>query len=167
MIFGRLDTGITINTELIKAVESIPIQLRNGPFGRCLGKFGNVVAKATPALARSSRETGSRLKWSKKFKNNPAFQNDSRKTFTHKVLKNGLTVLVGPVYDQGNKQQFVMPRKHGDTYVHVLWGRRTNRTITYPMHERAHVRAFNQTEGTASASYLSQLEKECKELNLG
>jgi hypothetical protein len=167
MIFGRLDTGITINTELIKAVESIPLQLRNGPFGRCLGKFGNVVARATPALARSSRQSGSRLKWWKPYKDNPAFQNDSRKTFTYKVLKNGLCVLVGPVYNQGNKQQFVMPRKNGDTYVHVLWGRRTGRTITYPMHERAHVRAFNQNETTASSAYLSQLEKECKELNLG
>jgi hypothetical protein len=163
----RINTGITINAELIKAVESIPIQLRNGPFGRCLGKFGAVVAKATPPLARSSRASGTRLKWSRKYKNNPAYQNDSRKTFTHKVLRNGLTVLVGPVYDQGNKQQFVMPRKNGDTYEHVLWGRRVGRTITYPVQERAHVRAFNQNESTASASYLSQLEKECKELNLG
>ncbi len=72
-----MGTTIEINESLIKAVDAIPLTLRNGPLGKCLGAFGETIARACKSQARSSRG-GSRLKWSKKYKNDPAFQNDSR-----------------------------------------------------------------------------------------
>lgn len=116
-------TTIEINHDLIKAVGDIPITLRNGPLGKCLGAYGKPIANTASTLARSSRESGSRRKWSKKLRNNAAYQNDSKDHFGVKVLRNGLGVYVGATYPKGNKQQFVMPIKRGDSYQQYRWGK--------------------------------------------
>lgn len=178
---------IEINQALIKAVEDIPLTLRNGPLGRCLGAFGRPIAKQAGSIARSSRATGSREKWSKKFKNNAAFQNDSKQHFSHKVGRSGIVVWVGATYPKGNKQQFVMPVRRGDTYTRYHWGK-PGQTITttsrkgtvytrtanskpttarFPIQERATVKAFDQTRQSAESAFLQQLNKEIKELRLG
>ena len=116
-------TTIEINYDLIKAVADIPITLRNGPLGKCLGAFGRPIARTAETLARSSRASGSRRKWSKKLRNNANYQNDSKDHFGVKVLRSGLAVYVGATYPKGNKQQFVMPAKRGDSYQQYRWGK--------------------------------------------
>lgn len=122
-------TSIEINHDLIKAVGEIPITLRNGPLGKCLGAFGKPIARASEGLARSSRASGSRRKRSKKLQNNAAYQNDSKDHFGVKVMRNGLAVYVGATFPKGNKQQFVMPIKRGDSYQQYRWGK-PGQTIT-------------------------------------
>lgn len=178
---------IEINEALLKAVADIPLTLRNGPLGRCLGSFAKPIARQAGSLARSSRESGSRRKWSKKFKNNAAYQVDSKQHFGHKVFRSGVGVVIGATYPKGNKQQFVMPVRRGDTYQRFHWGKpgqvitTTSRkgtvytrtansnptTARYPVQERATVRAFDQTQSAAEAAFLAQLNKEIKELRLG
>jgi hypothetical protein len=158
---------VDINEELIKQLERIPVTLRSGPLPRCLSEFGKPLAKGSVPLARSSRRSGTRLKWSKKYRDNPAYQVDSGKHFGVKVPKHGLAVIVGAKYDKGNKQQFNMPYKKGDSYEHVLWGKRVGRTIRFPMQDRAPVRSFHTRKSEASAQFLRQLDKELKELKLG
>lgn len=182
-----MGSSIEINMELIKAIGAIPLTLRNGPFGRCLGEFAKPIARATEPLSRSSRESGGRKRWSKKYKDNPAFSNDSRKHIGHKVGKSGVVVYVGAQYPKGNKQQFVMPYKKGTSYTRYLWGKpgqqvlRTSRrgnqyyatvgakaqTANFPNNERAPVRAYDQTRSQAEAAFLDRLQKEIKELRLG
>jgi hypothetical protein len=182
-----MSSKIEINMDLIKAIGAIPLTLRNGPFGRCLGEFAKPIARATEPLSRSSRESGSRNRWSRKYKNNPAFSNDSRKHIGHKVGKSGVAVWIGAQYPKGNKQQFVMPYKKGTTYTRNLWGKkgqkvlRTSRrgnqyyatvgadpqTANFPNNERAPVRAYDQTRTQAEAAFLDQLQKEIKELRIG
>lgn len=178
---------IEINEALIKAVSDIPLTLRNGPLGRCLGSFARPIARQAGSLATSSRKTGSREKWSKRFKNNAAFQNDSKQHFSHKVLRNGIGVYIGATYPKGNKQQFVMPIKKGDNYTRYHWGK-PGQTITttsrkgtvytrtansnpttarFPVQERATVRAFDQTKQSAESAFLAQLQKEIKEIRFG
>jgi hypothetical protein len=152
-----------------------------------LGEFAKPIARATEPLSRSSRESGSRNRWSRKYKNNPAFSNDSRKHIGHKVGKSGVAVWIGAQYPKGNKQQFVMPYKKGTTYTRNLWGKkgqkvlRTSRrgnqyyatvgadpqTANFPNNERAPVRAYDQTRTQAEAAFLDQLQKEIKELRIG
>jgi hypothetical protein len=152
-----------------------------------LGEFAKPIARATEPLSRSSRESGSRNRWSRKYKNNPAFSNDSRKHIGHKVGKSGVAVWIGAQYPKGNKQQFVMPYKKGTTYTRNLWGKkgqkvlRTSRrgnqyyatvgadpqTANFPNNERAPVRAYDQTRSQAEAAFLDQLQKEIKELRIG
>jgi hypothetical protein len=184
---GILSASIQINEALIKAVGDIPITLRSGPLGRCLGSFAKPIAQTAGSLATSSRATGSRLKWSKKFKNNAKFQNDSKKHFGHKVLKSAVGVLVGATHPQGNKQQFVMPIKRGPSYTRHSWGKtgstivytsRTGKTYTrinnskatvanFPLAERATIKAYRQSGSSAETAFLDQLNKEMKELRIG
>lgn len=172
---------------MLKAVEAIPLTLRNGPLGRCLGSYAKPIAQTAGSLATSSRATGSRLKWSKKFKNNVKFQNDSRKHYGHKVFRSAVGVVIGATHPHGNKQQFVMPAKRGETYTRYSWGKpgstivTTSRkgrvytriakskptTASYPQAERATVKAFRQSSGSAESAFLEQLNKEIKELRLG
>jgi hypothetical protein len=181
-----MGTTIEINESLIKAVDAIPLTLRNGPLGKCLGAFGETIARACKSQARSSRG-GSRLKWSKKYKNNPAFQNDSRDHFGSKVMRNGLAVYVGATYPKGNKQQFVMPIKRGTSYQRNLWGKpgqqiqRTSKkgkaytmivgtkpqTADFPIQDRATVKAFDITKSQAGQAFLNELQKQIKEFRLG
>ena len=182
-----MSTKIEINEDLIKQIGEIPLTLRNGPFGRCLGAFAKPVAAACEGHAQSSRSTGSRKKWSKKFKNNAKFQNDSRQHFSHKVFKGGVGVVIGATFWKGLKQQFVMPYKKGESYTRYHWGApgspviytgRSGRQYTrinnskatvakFPKEQRAPMRAYRQTSGTAEAAFLDQLQKEIKELRLG
>ena len=127
---GILSTKIEINHELIKAVSDIPVLLRNGPLGRCLGAFGKPIARQAGTQARSSRKSGSRLKWSRKFKNAANFQNDSKQHFSHKVGKSGVVVWIGATYPKGSKQQFVMPSKKGDSYTRYHWGKPGQTIVT-------------------------------------
>jgi hypothetical protein len=181
-----MGTTIEIDEALIKAVDAIPLTLRNGPLGKCLGAFGETIARACKSQARSSRG-GSRLKWSKKYKNNPAFQNDSRDHFGHKVMRNGLAVYVGATYPKGNKQQFVMPINRGTSYQRNLWGKpgqsilrisRKGKTYTttvrtkpqtadFPIQDRAPVKAFDITKSQAGQAFMDELQKQIKELRLG
>jgi len=178
---------VEINNNLIQALDAIPITLRSGPFGRCLREFGKTVAPRAESLARSSRESNSRDKWSRKYKDDPAFQSDSRNHMGIKVTKTGSSVYVGATYPKGNKQQFVMPVKKGDSYTRYHWGKpgqvvqrvskngvvynvRVNTkptTARFPKAERATVKAFDQMRSSAEAAFLAQLQKELKELRLG
>jgi hypothetical protein len=181
-----MGTSIEINMQLIKALDAIPLTLRSGPFQRCMDQFGKTVAKAVPSKARTSRG-GSRKRWSRKYKDNPAFQNDSRDHFSHKVLQSGLAVYVGATYPQGNKQQFVMPIKQGPSYQRFLWGKpgqqvqrvsKLGKTYTttvntkpqtanFPIHDRATVRGYDLAKTQAEQAFLSQLQKEIRSLKLG
>lgn len=181
-----MSSSIEINMQLIKALDAIPLTLRSGPFQRCLNQFGKTVAKAVPSKARTSRGK-SRERWSRKYKDNPAFQNDSRDHFSHKVLRNGLAVYVGATYDQGNKQQFVHPFKKGDSYKRFLWGKpgqqvqRVSKrgkaytttvntkpqTANFPVHDRATVRGYDLAKTQAEQAFLGQLQKEIRSLKLG
>ena len=183
-----MSTEVTVNIELIKALDAIPLTLRSGPFGRCLREFGNAIVPRVESLARSSRESRSRKRWSRRFKQDPKFSSvDSKNHMASKVTKQGSSVYVGAVYPTGNKQQFVMPIRKGVSYTQYRWGKPgqivqriskrgkpfTARVGTrpgvarYPKEERATVKAFNQTKDSAAKAFLQQLEKEVRELNLG
>lgn len=178
---------IQINEKLLKQLDRIPLFLRQGTFDRCLKAFGSPIQERAKSLATSSRSTGSRLKWSRKFKDSAAFQNDSGKEMGTKVLKSGVVVIVGATHPKGNKQQFQSPRKNGDSYQRNFWGkagqqiqktskrgkvfvvvRKTKAKVaTFPIKDRPVVRAFDQQKQSAESAFLNQLNKEIKELKLG
>ena len=161
-----MSVEIQINMELIKALEEIPIRLRSGPLGACLKAYGQPIADYAKTIAPSSRQSGTRLKWTSKYKKNAAYQNDSKNYFGLKVLRSGIGVIVGADYPKGNKQQFVHPSKKGDSYQHVLWKKKTV-TIRYPRSQQPVVKAFRAMQSQAEAAFLTQLQKEIKELRLG
>ncbi len=138
-----MSTTIEINEDLIRKIGDIPLMLRNAPFGRCLGAFAKPVAAACQGHARSSRESGSRKKWSKKLKQNAAYQNDSKQHFDHKVFKGGVGVVIGATYPKGNKQQFVMPYRKGESYTRYHWGKPGSPVVYTGRSGRQYTRANN------------------------
>lgn len=190
---------VKINLKLIEEIGKIPITLRNGPFGRCLGKFGDPIARRSVVFATSSRSTESRTRrvrngkisggWSRKYKDDPRWSSiDSKNHFGRKVGKQGVWVMVGAIYPKGNKQQFVHPSKNGDSYTRYHWGKpgtlityeKNGKTVSYtrqsqgatsiarfPEEQRAVNKAFRHEERTAEERFLTQLEKELRELRLG
>lgn len=162
-----MSVEITINEELIKALESISITLRSGPLDRCLKAFGEPIARYAETIAPRSKSTGSRNKWSSKYKKNAAYQNDSGDNFGVKVLKSAVGVIVGAKYPKGNKQQFVHPSRKGNSYKrHVLWGKKVQ-SIRFQRSEQPAMKAFKAQQSAAEAAFRAQLEKEIKELKLG
>ena len=164
-----MSVEIQINMDLVRALDAIDIRLRSGPLDRCLKAYGQPIADYAKTIAPSSQQTGSRKKWSAKYKNNAAFQNESRKHYGVKVLKASVGVIVGAKWAQGNKQQFVHPFKKGDTYKkHILWGKTESRVPRrYPRDEQPIVKAVRTMQSQAEAAFRTQLEKEIKALRLG
>jgi hypothetical protein len=159
---------IQINMQLVQALEAIDIRLRSGPLDRCLKAFGKPIADYAKTIAPSSRESGTRKKWSAKYKKNAEYQNDSRKHFSVKVLRSSVGVVIGATWTLGNKQQFVHPKRRGDTYKrHVLWGKREGSPLRFPRDEQPATKAFAVMQSTAESAFKAQLEKEIKELRLG
>jgi hypothetical protein len=182
-----IDLSVQIDQKLIDSLGKIPLLLRSGPFGRCLRAYGKPIVPRAESLAASSRATESRLKWSRRFREDPAQQIDSRNHMGSKVTKSGSTVYVGATYPKGNKQQFVMPYKKGDSYVQNRWGKPGQvipkvskrgkaftaivntkpQTVRFPFSERSVVRAHAQMKSVAEQAFLDQLNKEIRELKLG
>ena len=153
-------TTVTINMRLIDEIGKIPITLRNGPFGRCLGKYGDPIAKRAVVMGTSSRETGSRGRrfhnrqisggWSRRYRLDPKWSGiDSRYHFGRKVGSAGVWVMVGAIYPKGNKQQFVHPAKNGDGYKRFHWGR-PGQLITYVNRFGTTVSYIRQSKGATS-----------------
>ena len=158
---------IQINMDLVRALEAIDIRLRSGPLDRCLKAYGQPIADYAKTIAPSSQQTGSRKKWSDKYKLNAEYQNESRKHYGVKVLKAAVGVIVGAAWTKGNKQQFMHPFKKSDSYKrHVLWNKKVV-TLRYPRDEQPIVKAVRTMQSTAEAAFRTQLEKEMKELRLG
>jgi len=158
---------IKINMDLVRALEAIDIRLRSGPLDRCLKAYGQPIADYAKTIAPSSQQTGSRKKWSDKYKLNAEYQNESRKHYGVKVLKASVGVIVGAKWAKGNKQQFVHPFKKGDSYKrHVLWNKKVV-TIRFPRDEQPIAKAVRTMQSAAEAAFRTQLEKEMKELKLG
>ena len=159
-------TTVTINMRLIDEIGKIPATLRNGPFGRCLGKYGDPIAKRAVVMATSSRATGSRGRrvrdgkisggWSKKYRLDPKWSGiDSKYHFGRKVGKAGVWVMVGAIYPKGNKQQFVHPSKNGDGYKRYHWGKPGD-LITYVNSRGTTVSYIRQSKGATSQADFPQ-----------
>lgn len=162
-----MSVEIKINMELVRALEAVDIRLRSGPLDRCLKAYGQPIADYAKTIAPSSQQTGSRKKWSDKYKLNAEYQNESRKHYGVKVLKASVGVIVGATWTKGNKQQFVHPFKKSDSYKrHVLWNKKIV-TLRYPRDEQPIVKAVRTMQSQAEAAFRTQLEKEIKELRLG
>ena len=182
-----MGTKFEINTKMLKRLEDIPVQFRLGPLDRCMKAFAKPIAEAAKALAPSSRSTGSRKKWSKRFANDPKFSGvESSKHTGFKVLKNG-SVIIGFKFEKGNKQQFINPSRRGAGREQNFWGapgqviktisrrgtpytyiRKTGSVgVLFHRSNRAVVRAFDQNKSVAKSEFIMQAQREAKGFNLG
>lgn len=155
----------TFDEYQIAKLTQIPELLRLGPAERCLKAMAKPIAERAKALAPSSQRSGSRKKWSAKFKNDAKWQVDSGKQMGIKTIRHnkGARVYIGAKWPKGNKQQFDASPKGRR---HILWGRDTGRLRP---RDNPHFlqKAYDETKSQQLKAFNDQLAIEIKELRLG
>jgi hypothetical protein len=164
-----LELNISFDEAMIEKLQRIPFQLVLGPAERVLRAMAKPVAAKALAIAPSSRRSGERNRWGKKYKNNPSYQNDSGKAIGFKLLKhnNGGVLIIGTLHPEGNKQNY----DAGESRTVKLWGRDP---VKYPIKEkridpkdRFMQRAYDETRDQQLSAGHAQLVKEIEELKIG
>jgi hypothetical protein len=160
---------MTITLEFDEAqlakIMQIPLLMRLGPSERVLKAMSVPVVAKAKAIAPSSRRSGTRKKWSKKYKDNPAYQNDSGKQIGVKYLKNnrGGILIIGGKHPQANKQNYDSGKPRRVFY----WGKDAGKVKRIDPKERFMQKAYDETRGAQISAGNAQLDKELKELKLG
>lgn len=162
-----MSVSITIEfdeSQLAKLMQ-IPLLMRLGPAERVLKAMAKPVVAKGKALAPSSRASGTRKKWSQKYKKNANYQNDSGRSIGTKYLKNnrGGLMLIGGVHPKANKLNFDSgkPRKV------MYWKKDAGKTKRINPKDRFMQRAYDETRAEQLTAGNRQLEIELKELKLG
>jgi hypothetical protein len=148
----------------LKKLARIPEFVRFQAADKALRAMARPVIEKARSIAPSSQATGSRKKWSAKYKTNDKYQIDSGKEIGANVKKAsyGSILYVGAKWPTGNKQQFnASPNGRKE----VFWGRPQG-TIYKPP-ERFMQKAFDETRSQQISAFASSLESSMKELNLG
>lgn len=161
-----LDLEIHFDEAQIAKLLNIPLHLRLGPAERVLKAMAKPVVAKAKAIAPSSRRSGTRKKWSAKYKNNASYQNDSGKSigFVYRKNDRGGYLVIGGLHPQANKQNFDSSDKGRKV---KYWGKDAGKVKRIEPKERFMQKAFDETRPQQIAAGNKQLEIELKELNLG
>jgi len=148
----------------LKKLAKIPEFVRYQAADKALKAMAKPVMDKAKSIAPSSKATGTRKKWSAKYKADSKWQIDSGKEISSKVAKvsHGSILYVGARFPTGNKQQF---NASPDGRKEVFWGRPQG-TIYKPP-ERFMQKAFDETRSAQQSAFVASLEASVKELNLG
>jgi len=160
-----MEIQITFDQSHLDKLAKIPVLLRLKPAENVLKAMAKPVIDKAKSIAPSSRRSGTRKKWSRKYKNNPAYQDDSGRHIGKKFIRTGSggLVIIGGIYPRANKQNY----EAGATRKVVYWGKKTSKVKRIDPKERFMQKAFDETIALQVTAGNTQLEKELKELNLG
>jgi len=164
-----LELKIEFDEAVIAKLLQMPLLLRLAPAERILKAMAKPIAVKGKELAPSSRKSGERNRWGKKYTSNAAYQNDSGKSigYAFRKTETGGYLIVGGLYPQANKQNY----DSGKDRTIKLWG---HNPVKYPItvkrvdpKDRFMQRAFDETRDAQLSAGFKQLETEIKELKLG
>jgi hypothetical protein len=160
-----IDINITFDESQIQRLLKIPILMRLKPAENVLKAMAKPVIDRAKSIAPSSRRSGTRKKWSRKYKDNPAYQEDSGRHIGRKFIRTGSggLVIIGGIYPRANKQNY----EAGDKRKIVYWGKKTSKIKRINPKERFMQKAFDETRTQQVTAGNEQLEKEIKELGNG
>jgi hypothetical protein len=160
-----LDIQITFDEAQIQKLLKFPLLMKLGPAERVLKAMAKPVIDRAKAIAPSSRRSGTRKKWSRKYKDNAAYQEDSGRHIGKRFIKTerGGLIIVGGIYPRANKQNY----EAGDKRKIVYWGKKTSKIKRINPKERFMQKAFDETRTQQVTAGNEQLEKEIRELGNG
>ena len=182
-----LKIELKFNESQLKQLEKIPIHVRINAADDCLEAMSREVLRKAYAYAPRSVSTGTRLKWSKKYRSSAKNRLNSGEHLGWKIKKNnkGGLAFIGGKDRKGNKQQFSAPK--AEERGHYFWGkpgqtiRTTSRSgnqytyvrkkdgkmLNFPASQRFIQRAFDETKPQQLSAFYKALEKSLQELKLG
>lgn len=160
-----MNIEVTFNESQLELLESIPMLVQFAVADKCMKAMVAPIAERAKSILPSSQSTGTRKKWSKKYKQNPAWQINSGRHVGAKVVKyqRGATAYVGPTYPRGNKQQFNANKERGRRVFY--WGKDAG--IVYIPDERPMQRAYDETKDSQMTAFMSTLTQEIAEISRG
>ncbi len=160
-----LQIKVEMDFRALEMLEKIPQMLQFAVADKVMLAMVKPVVDRAKELAPSSRESGTRKKWSAKYKSNNKWQVDSGRHMGSKTVRydRGAIVYVGAKYPTGNKQQFNSNSEKGRK--EVLWGRSTGRV--YKPKERFIQRAYDETRDAQFRAFEAELQRQVKELRIG
>lgn len=160
-----LNVEITFNENMFRQLGRIPEMLRLKPAERCLQAMAKPVIERAKQLAPSSEQSGSRRKWSAKYKGDPKWGISSGQHIGMKTIRNNRAtrLYIGAKYPKGNKQQFDASTKGRRVF---YWGKDAGKIRQRPNPHWLQ-KAYDETKSQQVAAFNAQLAKEVKELNLG
>jgi hypothetical protein len=164
-----LSLTLDLDEAMIAKLMQVPLHLRLAPSERVLKAMAKPIIEKAKYIAPSSRKSGTRNKWSEKYKSNAAYQNDSGQSLgmVYRKTESGGYLMVGGKHPQANKQNY----DSGKDRTIKLWGRNP---VKYPItnkrvdpKDRFMQRAFDETRDAQLSAGFKQLETEIKELKIG
>jgi hypothetical protein len=160
-----IEINIEFNENMIRSLERIPALLRVDAGDRCLRAMAKPVVERAKQLAPSSRQSGSRKKWSQKLKGDAKWNVDSGRHIAAKVskLQRGVRVYIGASFPKGNKQQFDASPKGRRMF---FWGKDSGRIKQRP-NPHFLKKAFDETKSQQIEAFNTQLKAELQEMKLG
>ena len=165
-----LKLEVSFDEAMLAKIMQIPLLMRLGPSERVLKAMAKPIVTKAKAIAPNSqvgkgKEGPTREKWSKKYKDNAAWQISSGRHIKTKYLKNnkGGVLIVGGDHPKANKLNFEAGTQRKVFY----WGVDSGKVKRINPTERFMQRAFDETKAAQQTAGYAQLEKEIKELKLG
>lgn len=150
-----IDITVKFDPKRINRVLSqIPVMAQIAAYDSGLQPAANVVKKRAQELAPSSRQSGTRDKWSAKTRASREGVKPLKESIKTKKVKPGRDktpyAMAGPERPDGNIAHFVSPLKK-DTRKVVLWGRQTGRVDRKDNDFMK--RAFDETKQQAARAF--------------
>ncbi len=160
-----LKVKVEMDFRALEMLERIPQMLQFAVADKVMPAMAKPVVARAKELAPSSRESGTRKKWSAKYKTNNKWQVDSGRHMSSKTVRydRGAIVYVGATYPTGNKQQFNSNSERGRR--EVLWGKSTGRV--YKPKERFIQKAYDETRDAQFRAFEAELINQIKEMRIG
>jgi hypothetical protein len=120
---------VKLDQQQLDLLDQLPVYLRKHVAEKALTAMSKPISRMALLLAPDSEKSGSRKKWSRKYKDNPGWRDiHSGRHVGSKFFKgrNKDVVYVGIKWtgtNKGNKQHFNHPFKRSTERVHYLWGK--------------------------------------------
>jgi len=164
-----LSLTLDLDEAMIAILIQVPLHLRLAPAERVLKAMAKPIVEKAKSIAPSSRKSGERNRWGKKYKGDASYQNDSGQSigFVFRKTETGGYLVIGGKHPQAGKQNY----DAGKDRTIKLWG---NNPVKYPIRvkriepkDRFMHRAYDETRDAQLSAGFKQLETEIKELKIG
>lgn len=151
----KTSVKVEYNSQRINRIlNQIPVMVQASAYDKGLRPAAKVVQDRARQLAPSSKESGSRKRWSQKMRASRAGVKPLKQSIKTKVVRPGKNkvpyAVVGPERPWGNIAHFISPLKKNTREV-VLWGNRTG--MMARKDNDFMKRAFDETKQQAARAF--------------
>ena len=159
-----IELRIDFDESQLAKIMQIPLLLRLAPAERILKAMAKPIVAKAKAIAPDSRKSGTRKRMSKKTDAKWPETGRNHIGFVYRKSEGGGYLVIGGKSPKANSFNFDSSKKGRKV---VYWGRSSGLVKRVEPSERFMQKAFDTTRAAQISAGNAQLEKECKELQIG